>query len=151
MLYNNYLANTKEHITESDLTAIEQKYKFQFPHEIKEHYLRYNGGTPKKSLFIDEDGYTFVVNNFLPIKYGNSTLEETLDFLRLDQILPEWLIPFADDPGGDLYCFSIDEEELGAIYYWSHEYDIEDDPEEHICYLCDSLTEFIEKLVNDEA
>lgn len=34
-----------------------------------------------------------------------------------------WLVPLADEAGGDLYCYSLRENEIGAIYYWSHEFE----------------------------
>jgi cell wall assembly regulator SMI1 len=152
--YNNKFINTKEILTDEDISDIEKKYKFTFPKDIREHYLTYNGGEPERCVFVDEDGDEYVVQRFIPIKHknkrGGGNLETTLDMLRVDEILPNWLIPFAEEPGGDLFCFSVDEDEEGAIYYWSHEYEYGEDPEEYVTYLAESLKEFIEAMVEDE-
>lgn len=132
---------------------VEKKYKIIFPKEIAGHYLTFNGGKPTRNVFIETDGYEYIVNYFIPIKWrnekGKGNLETTLDLLRVDPVLPEWLIPFAYDPGGDMFCFSTKEEDIGSIYYWSHEYDYEEDPEEHILCLADSLKTFINSMLED--
>ena len=147
-LYNNEFENTKISITEQDINKIEETFKFNFPTDFKSHYLIYNGGRPKKHVFIDE-GYEFIVGYFIPIKHGvnDRILERVLELFRDDQDFPNWLIPFADEPGGNLYCFSIDPDEEGAIYYWNHEIE---DPEESYSYLAESLKEFIDSMVENE-
>lgn len=124
ILYNNNFNNTERQISNNDLMIIEAMYKFTFPKDIREHYLTYNGGEPEKYVLRNgEDEY--IVNGFIPIKYnlakGATNLEFVLEILRKDNILPEWLIPFADDSGGNFYCFSIRKSDEGSIYYWSHE------------------------------
>lgn len=148
-MYSNKILNTKGNITEKDLVEIENKYNFKFPQDFFSHYLKYNGGTLQKDIYKDEDGDEFVFNWFIPIKSESRNLETVLDLLWVDGTIPRWLIPFADDPGGDLYCFSIDEDDKGAIYYWSHEYDYGEDPEEHVYFLAGSLKEFIDAMTED--
>jgi len=126
---------------------IENKHKFKFPDEIREHYLTLNGGRTKRRIFLDDE-YEFIVQQFIPSKadIDGRNLDTVLDTLRHDNAIPNWLIPFADEPSGDLYCFSLDEDELGAIYYWDHE--SIDQPEESYGYLSESLKEFIDSLVD---
>lgn len=151
VLYINDFVNTKIRLTNDDISDIEKQYKFTFPKDISEHYLTFNGGRPKRNIFKDSDGYEYIINYFIPIKWknekGKGNLETVLDLLRADPVLPDYLIPFAYDPGGDMFCFSTKEEDSGTIYYWSHEYDYDEDPEEHILYLADSLKVFIESMV----
>lgn len=144
--YNNNFYNIKRNIIEKDILYIENKYKFKFPDEIREHFLTFNGGRTERRAFLDEE-YEFVVQQFIPIKDDDDgrDLDTVLDTLRHDNTIPNWLIPFADEPSGDLYCFSLDEDELGAIYYWDHE--CIDQPDESYGYLSESLKEFIESLV----
>lgn len=149
VLYNNKLINTEKSVTNEDILEIEKKYSFKFPNDFRDHYLTFNGGDLERYIFKDEHGYKYVVQCFIPIKYGGRTLENVLDILRVDPILPEWLIPFADDPGGDQFCFSLKEDDIGAVYYWSHEYEYGDDPEEHVWYLAKSLKVFIESMIDD--
>lgn len=68
-----------------------------------------------------------------------------------DGVIPEWLIPFADeDGGGNLFCFSVRGSDFGAVYYYDHEFEYGEDPEEHIAYLAESITAFINALTANE-
>lgn len=153
--YNNNFTNVKMNLTDKDILEIETKYRFKFPIDIREHYLTYNGGEPERYVFVDDDGNEYIVQKFFPIKYknhmGGGNLESTLDRLREDdKILPDWLMPFAVDLGGTLYCFSSREDELGSIYFWDHEYEYGEDSGEHISYLAESLLTFIESMIEDQ-
>jgi len=154
ILYNNEIRKTKKNITIEDILSLEKAYDFIFPNDIRDHYLTYNGGEPQKYIFRDEDGDEYVVQNLIPIKYTNQHGTGDLDFslknLRMDEILPTWLIPFAKDPSGNLFCFSINKDEEGAIYFWDHEYEFGEDPEEYVIYLTESIKRFIDSMVEDE-
>ena len=145
--YNNNFKNIKKSIIAKDILYIENKHRFKFPDDIREHYLTFNGGRTERRIFLEDD-YEFIVQQFIPLKDDDDgrDLDTVLDTLRHDNTIPNWLIPFADEPSGDLYCFSLDEDELGAIYYWAHEYI--NQPEESYGYLSESLKEFIESLVD---
>lgn len=148
-MLNNTFKETSQKVTEGELLDVEKKFAFTFPEELKKLYLQYNGGEPEKYIFIDDEGIEFVIQKVLPIKYSNKgidTLEKYIEDFREDGILPEWLIPFAYDPGGDLFCFSINIEDNGSIYYWSHEYDLDEDPEDYVIKLSQSMNNFISNL-----
>lgn len=72
---------------------------------------------------------------------------QILRLLNDEKIIPTWLIPFADEEGGNLFCFSVREKDKGAIYYYTHEFEFGDNPENHIVYLTQSLFDFINSLV----
>ncbi len=152
-LYNNNFVNTERGVTEEDTSLVETRFEFTFPNDIRSHYLTYNGGEPEKCVFIADDGSEYIITQFLPIKYDEESgrnIEYVLETLRVDGILPDWLIPFADEPGGDLYCFSLQANHEGAIYYWSHEYEYGENPENHVTYLAESLKAFINRMVEDK-
>ena len=69
--------------------------------------------------------------------------------LKSDSI-PNWLIPFADEDGGNLFCFSVREEDYGAIYYYDHEFEYGENPEKYVTYLAESITIFINSLAEEE-
>ena len=78
-------------------------------------------------------------------------LEKRLELLRADDgVIPDWLIPFAEEGGGNLFCFSVRESDPGAIYYYNHEFEYGEDPEEHITWLAESLTAFLNALTENE-
>ena len=79
------------------------------------------------------------------------SIEKTLGLLREDDgVILEWLIPFADEDGGNLFCFSVRESDFGAVYYYDHEFEYGEDPEEHITWLAESITAFINALTENE-
>ncbi|AQS07224.1 SMI1/KNR4 family protein [Clostridium beijerinckii] len=142
MYNNNKILDTEKSISEEDIKYVESKYKFSMPEDIKKHHLKYNGGHLKKSMYTTNRGDEFVVSWFIPIKSDkkSSELDAVLADLRGDKIIPDWLIPFADEAGGDFYCYSLRKNELGAIYYWSHEFD-------DVVYITKSLEEFLNNMV----
>ncbi len=149
-MFNNAFLDLEPPINELDLDQLEKEYSFSMPTMIRNHILEYNGGYPKKSVFVNDDGETYSVSYFIPVKYGNFNLEKVLDLLRDDKVFPKWLVPFADDDGGDFFCYSLRNDEIGAIYYYSHEFDYGEDPEQHITYLSPSINDFIDSLIEDD-
>lgn len=141
MYNNNEVLDTEKAITNDDIKYIENKYKFSMPEDIKKHYLKYNGGHLQKSMYTTGNGDEFVVSWFIPIKGDRKSLDldAVLTDLRGDRIIPDWLIPFADEAGGDFYCYSLRKNELGAIYYWAHEFD-------NVAYITKSLEVFLNNM-----
>jgi hypothetical protein len=81
------------------------------------------------------------------MRYGNPalTLEHSMERFKVKEtVFPDRLIPFAVDPGGDYYCFSVCPDEVGAIYLFHMDHYGE--PEGAAEYLAPSLGEFLSKL-----
>jgi hypothetical protein len=138
--------NTSQSVTDADLDFVEKRFGFSFPAEFRTHYLKFNGGRPEKNRLVLDDGIS-IVHQFLPIKYGKASLllEHDLQELKVNQsLIPEYLVPFAIDPGGDYYCFNIRTSELGAIY--AFHMDHAKNPERAMERLASSLSEFFAKL-----
>lgn len=151
-IYNNAFVNTKVMLNECDLQEIEKKFNFKIPSDIYKHYLLYNGGYPEKCIFVDAAGVRYEVEHFIPIKNSSNkrSLDKVLSLLYDDNILPSWLVPLADEAGGDLYCYSLRENEIGAIYYWSHEFEYGENAEAQIKYLASNIKQFINSMIEDE-
>lgn len=141
----------------ADLAAIEAKYGFLLPEDFKKHVLRFNGGWPKRTTFIqvaEGDRIQRSVSEFNPIKHGENTLEESLRLLRGD--LHDDLVPFADEAGGDVFCLSVGPEDYGSVYYIGHEFYTPPKRKEMrvprqygkgVSFLAPSFTAFLEGLV----
>jgi hypothetical protein len=144
-------SNTKSPVTGADLDDVERRFAFRFPPEYREFYLHTNGGQPDPNRFTDAGG-PCIVHEFLPIKYGGmgaSTLEASVHLLKVERhLLPEHLVQFAVDPGGDYYCFSVRRDELGAVYLFHM--DCYSNPNNAAEYLAGSLGEFLSKLKKKE-
>jgi SMI1-KNR4 cell-wall len=112
---------TSPPLTDFDLNEVERRFGFIFPSAFRRHYLKQNGGHPDKRYFVDENG-TRILHDFLPIKASAiatlGTLETNVQRLKVERhLIPPHLVPFANDPFGNFYCFSVGEQDYGAIYW----------------------------------
>ncbi len=132
-------------VDSDDLAEVERLFRFIFPLDFKRHYLAINGGYPAARRYLfEKDGVIYVVNHFLSIKYGRdgTRFEDVNRDLKIeDNILPKYLVAFADDPGGDFYCFSTREQDAGSIWIYRGEYS--DEPDRAVQFLASSLPEFL--------
>jgi SMI1-KNR4 cell-wall len=133
-------------LVDADLDEVERRFDFIFPEDLRKHYLRYNGGHPKKNRFIN-DGRTYILHDFLPIKASKiatlSTLEKCIEWLKVDkQIIPMYLVPFASDPFGNFFCFSTQIPDFGGIYWFK----IEGRRKMEGDFLSSSFNDFLNKL-----
>ena len=146
-MYDNKFFYTGKNLTEQELRSFEQKFNIVMPKNIKEYYLTYNGGLPEKDLFKQNEKCTFFVNYFLPIMSPDGlSVEKVLFLLNDEKTFPSWLIPFANDESGNFFCYSLRKQDNGAIYYYNHEFEYGESPEDHITFLTDSVLKFINGL-----
>ena len=142
------VSHSRQQLTTDDLTDVETNLGFVFPDSLKKFYLSHNGGTPYPSCFNKDNEY-WQVNEFLPIKYGEKgdLFEDTFNILvaKGGDFFPRNLIPFAVDPGGDIFCFRDASGDIGAIYGWIA--DRYEDSEGSVVKLADNFETFIEQLV----
>lgn len=54
---------TKPPLSELDIKRVESRLGIRLPQDFKEHYLRYNGGTPRPQFF-PKDGDAYEVKEF---------------------------------------------------------------------------------------
>jgi hypothetical protein len=94
-----------------------------------------------------ENGEESVLHSFLAVgpqeEFGS--FEDIIEYLMFEQdVIPKYLIPFADDEGGNFYCMSTKEETYGKIYIFYPEFC--DDLDEAIVYIAPSLDVFINNM-----
>ncbi len=147
MKYNNNVIGSKGRTSINQIEEIEKKYHFSFPDDMRKHYVEYNGGRLEKSLWVDKQGREYIFNYFIPIESNDGiNLDKMLKLLD-DESKPSWLIPFADDPGGNLFCFSVKKGEEGAIYFYMHDVG---EGRDNVVFLSKTLTEFLNNLIKFE-
>ena len=123
------LRDCKPHVDDKELDEVEALLGIILPHDLRSHFLKYNGGKPKPEYFqVDDDFY--MVRGFFSVKYGiagdpDLTFEKS--YQRLSNHIPEGLIPFADDAAGNLFCYSVNKESMHNIFFWEHEFYDDDD------------------------
>lgn len=148
---NNFI-NTKRSLTNDDLKQFESKFNVVMPEKIKRHYLKYNGGYPERNIFkLDGNEREYAVNYFFSIGCeGGKTIEKIWPIIRDDTVFPSWLVPLADEMGGDIFAYSIRAGEEGSIYYYSHEFDYGENPEKYVTFLSKDIDTFLESLIPDD-
>lgn len=142
--------DAEQPVTSTDLAEVERSLDFIFPPQFRSHYLTHNGGSPRRCLFHGKETI-HVVNQFLPIKYGRKDyrFEDVYRDLKVERgILPKHLVAFADDPGGDFYCFSVRDQDAGSIWLYIGEYG--DEPKRASKFLAPSLADFLAGLREDK-
>ncbi len=149
----NNFSYTDNVISSEDISFVEKQIGISLPDEVVNHYLSNNGGIPTKTYWVKDNWVYLWLHEFLPIKYTNETtrtLEETYLFLRNKNLIPENLVPFAVDHGGNYFCFDSE----GKIYFytmddWNSDFSYEENQEQSKQYLCKNINEFIDGLLEE--
>ena len=140
--------NEKEPLTPSDIDAVEVALGFKFPEQIRKLYLAHNGGMPMPNCF-EQKGEYWSVNEIYSLKYGTkgSSLERCYIMVVVggEEYFPRGLVPFAQDGGGDLFCFRVGGAREGSICCWLHEHP--ENPKEAVVDLADDIDSFLAALV----
>jgi cell wall assembly regulator SMI1 len=132
-----------------DLENFEKFLGTRLPEDYRNFLIEHNGGSPEEYLVCwpGSSEPCEVWNDSLGLHNGPT-------YARLDSVanglkdyLPEGVLPFASDPGGNHFCIGISGEYTGKIYFWDHE---EPDSKKSISLLSDSFSNFIANLVGDE-
>jgi cell wall assembly regulator SMI1 len=140
----NIFSETENGILQTDVDDFERDFKLSLPISLKEHLLKYNGGTPQRNFYL-MGSRSFIIDRFYSLKYGDLKLEDAIDDFQItEQVIPKHLLPFAYDPFGNIYCISLAPKEHGKIYIWLH------DVEGERVFVSDSLEEFIENTITHE-
>ncbi len=130
-----------ERLTEARLIEIETELGFTLPHQIRQYYLKYNGGYPRPLDIPQDDGVAVRVKWDLQTQseaakhasvvlvgetYLFDSANESSDLMyrwRRAKNITKGMFQFAQDPGGDAFLIGVAPENLGKIYYWATERD----------------------------
>ena len=148
----------EKQITEKEIKVIENNLDIVFPEDFKQHYLKWNGGTPNRPMFENDNiDYDYIeISDFIPMKYAYE-FEDDPDFTLEGRVVNEWknlevptyLIPYALDWGGGNYiCLHKDN---GRIFYyvrdvWSDNISTEANFSKNSVFIADSFTDFLSHL-----
>jgi SMI1 / KNR4 family (SUKH-1) len=131
-----------------EIGEVEAELSIKFPDDYKECVRVCAGGYPKNSNFTFTDQRYGVMQGCLGamLSFDKDDPENFLETYReLSEQLPEGLVPFADDGGGDFICFdyrTTEKPNAPSVVYWHHERNAADS----LTHLCDSFTAFIKML-----
>ena len=94
----------------SDIAPLERALGHTLPEPFKQHYLRYNGGSPSYTQVPGDDVWEPTeVAMFFSIKYplpglnAKSEMLEHFQAMRAKNIIPDYFLPFSWDPGGNFF------------------------------------------------
>lgn len=137
---------SEQGLSVTDLQAFEAEWGVTLPKEFIQFYLQNNGGYPPFDA-VQGDEYLYEIDWFLPIKYGNLTIDRLLRENRGEGIDMKGMIPFAADPHDNMFVLSVGAHDYGSVYLFGQE----DDPGESSSYryVCSSFVDFITGLTNE--
>ena len=139
-------ARTLPPVDDTVIEEVEEFLGIKFPNDYRECAKVCHGGTPSPGEFVVYSlglvkfasclGYLCSLNKGDPQGILNTAL-------MLEDVLPNGLVPFAGDGGGDLICFRYTEQSLPpSIVYYQHELS----NDEAIVHLADTFTDFVNLL-----
>lgn len=139
--------NCHAELDDHTISTVEAQLNCTFPDDFKAVVKKRHGGSPEPCNFTYEDPDIGTVETCIAellsfdIKYEHNIVRIQRD---LSDQLPEGIVPFAADAGGDYICFDCRGQKAIAptIVYWSHE----SDPSVSLIFLCNTFSEFLEML-----
>jgi cell wall assembly regulator SMI1 len=142
-------SGTSKELLMEDIQEIESKLKLTLPEQLVKHYLEFNGGIPDKSDFYSEEAdMETSISTFLPMMYDdgiNSTLEENYLYFQEREIVPENLMPFAIDWGGNQFCIDLENGQVFIVWL-----DLGEVNEDAIRFIANDFDEFINGLESED-
>ena len=133
-------------LTREEIEAFQEEIGLTLPKEFIEFYLKTNGGYPPFDA-IEGVEYVYAIDWFLPIKYGELTIDRVMQDNIKQGVDIQGKVPFAADPADNVFVLSLAPADYGSIYLFGHE----NDPSEPASYefICSSFTDFITGLTNE--
>jgi hypothetical protein len=107
---------TEWKINIDDIRNIEEKYNILFPEKLAEFLLECNGAEIYESR-VEQNDVSYGIIALTPVKYGDSPVEQIMEWNRLDGILRDDIIPIAYDRGGNNYY--VDSKNGEVLLYYS--------------------------------
>lgn len=114
-------------VTDEIIKKVETELKIKFPKDFVVNIKQYDGGYPIPNK-ITVNGQEEVLNNLVSFKEEDTSF--ILDIIGdTENFSGSNLVPIAEDPFGNLFCYSF-EENTCEIVFWNHE---ENSAKKHVC------------------
>jgi cell wall assembly regulator SMI1 len=148
--------NCSEDVSVFDLDSLEKSVGMRIPKEFRDHYLKFNGGMPSLDWFPAQPGWEPIwIHRFLPIEAAGSakiSIGSIYETMRQKNAIPENILPFALDPGGNFICLNLRDGTI--LYHVNDVFDptisITENHKKAERKLVSSFSEFIALLVNED-
>jgi len=138
--------NVEKQLDKEVIQEFEQQFGVELPPDLTDFYLVNNGGNPP-FCYIEGEENVFGLDGFIPIKYGSMTIGQLLKDYQNQGIWIDAKIPFANDPGGNIFFLSTSVADKNSIYILPSEND--PSKKDSYLYVCKSFTVFLEGMTNE--
>lgn len=156
---DNLFVKCEKKITRAEINEVEKKLNYKFVEEFIEHYLKFNGGIPSNSWWCSDDEFEPIeISRFKSMKYSelsggdDSSLIECCYWNMIKKsVIPENIIPFGIDWGGNLFCINKNNDSI--VFYATDSFDenlsLDENHRNAQRYLTCSFSDFINNLINE--
>ncbi|NHZ38652.1 SMI1/KNR4 family protein [Massilia aquatica] len=140
-------------INPDDVIAFENRIDRDLPADYKSFLLLNNGGRTDLCVLTVEKFGTVIVNDFFGLEDGSSLdLDDNLETFR--GRIPDGFLPFANDPGGNLFLLTLNGTAPGGVFFWDHENEPHTAPLhwnefKNVYKIADSFQDFVQQLKPD--
>lgn len=122
---------------DADIDALEIKYHYALPSDLKECIVKNNAGMPNPAKFDTAKSKNMVFGGLLSFNEGDAdSVYDYVDLFLLQDGRSLKMFPFGLDPFGNFYCIK----EKKVVFY--------DQEEERAEVIADTFTKFLEMLHN---
>lgn len=136
-------------IDQSAVEVFESFVGYKLPKEYAEHLKKNVGETPNPSSFeVPGEGDTSV-QYFFPLISKNKTDTIAYKLKNYAGRVPAEMLPIGTDPGGNLILLSVAGPKRGAVFFWDHELEADDEEQpyyDNIKQVADSFPGFLASL-----
>ena len=132
-------------ISQNQISDFENILGINLPNDFKEVVKNQDGASPNHPALDFCGMKEKVFSGLIPLlepNYYSASIVETINSYEIP--FPEGIIPFGQDPFGNLYCFDYRGKVEPTIVYWDHEAEMS--YEFQFCLVADTFSAFLNKL-----
>ncbi|WP_176483803.1 SMI1/KNR4 family protein [Bacillus sp. FJAT-45066] len=111
---------SKGEVSEGTLSEVERVLNITFPKFYRNVIRSFNGARPKPPLMVQLDKQVITIRSFLAVGkvYPDNIISVNK---RLEDLLPNKVVAFANDDFGNYFCFDFRNRGVGQVVFWNHE------------------------------
>lgn len=137
---------------EQRLAAFEAEHRVSLPPDYRHFLLAHNGGRPRPGCV----NFRWQGRESAGCVHYFYGLHEGPAWARLDRAvriydgrMPAGFVPIGPDPGGNQFSLVTAGPEAGAVYFWHHEYEADEDDTpatDNLSWVAGSFAELLERM-----